>query len=155
MVNGQGNSPANIPPRKWHFTHSAEGYVRQMPSLLLVIDCCIHHERLNELNYTMLKKWINLGFSYTQFVTPWISVELFFDKCSTDWKISRWRSDILTKLFVFTLMFRLCFFSCFGIHITERIHRILTLKVPLFRHYLQYIFILLKHTFHSNPLALT
>jgi hypothetical protein len=47
-----------------------------MLSLLLLIDCCIHHERLNELNSTKPEKWINLCFSYTQFVKPWISVGL-------------------------------------------------------------------------------
>jgi hypothetical protein len=78
LVNVQGHTPPNMPPPQWHCTHSTVRQVRPISSLLLLIECCIHQERLNELTCTMLEKWNKLGFSYPQFVTPCISVCLFF-----------------------------------------------------------------------------
>jgi hypothetical protein len=48
-VNFQCHIPVTLPPRKGWGAHYTEGLVSTMPSLLL-IDCCIHNKRVNELN---------------------------------------------------------------------------------------------------------
>ena len=49
----QSHTPVTLTPRKRLGAHYTEGLLRPMHSLLLVIDCCIHHERVKELNSTI------------------------------------------------------------------------------------------------------
>jgi hypothetical protein len=55
--------------------------MRPMSSLLLLIDCYMVHELLNEINYTVRDKYIEVGFSYSEFMaiclTVGLSVRLF------------------------------------------------------------------------------
>jgi hypothetical protein len=50
--------------------------VLPMPSPLLLIDCCIVHESLKEMNYTMRNKSIKVRFSYSDFLINCLSAGL-------------------------------------------------------------------------------
>jgi len=55
-VNVQCDTPVNLSPRKRQGAKNSEGLVRTMPSLMLLIDCCIHHERRNEMDSAPVDK---------------------------------------------------------------------------------------------------
>jgi len=64
-VNVQSHTPVTLPPRKRWGAHYTEGLLRPMHSLLLVIDYCIHHERVKVLDSTIGGKEMKFGL-YTQ-----------------------------------------------------------------------------------------
>jgi hypothetical protein len=49
MLNVQCHKLVTFPPRKKRGAHYTEGLMNPTPSLLLMTDCCVHHERLSEM----------------------------------------------------------------------------------------------------------
>jgi len=64
-MNFERQTPVILPTKRRWVAHCTEGLVGHLPIFLLLIDCCVHREGLNEMNSTICGKYIELGF-YTQ-----------------------------------------------------------------------------------------
>jgi hypothetical protein len=56
MVNVQCHTTVNLPLRKKWVAQGTEGLVRPTPKLLLLVDFCIHHKQINEMNSVNVDK---------------------------------------------------------------------------------------------------
>jgi hypothetical protein len=63
-------------PRKRWVAHYTEGLVRTMPSLLLLIDCCVHNKRVNELNSAVGGKIKLKLILYSENMSTFVSVRM-------------------------------------------------------------------------------
>jgi len=95
-VNVLCHTPVNFSRRKRWVAHYTEGLVSTMPSLLLLIDCCIHNIRVNELNSGIVGKWIKLGFC-----TQKLCQRLCLSVCLSVYIPSRYENELSWLFFIF------------------------------------------------------
>ena len=50
LLNVKSQTTLNLPTRRRWVAHCTEGLVGHLPIFFFLIDCCIHHEGLNEMN---------------------------------------------------------------------------------------------------------